>query len=598
MQNAILSVIMKPAYRILRSPISIVLGKLSHKRRIQLFLMLLLMFMSGLSELLSLAAVIPFLGAISNPEQLLSNRYFSDFTGAVGVTEPSQLIVLVCVIFMIAVALTASVRIVNLRLNGLMAALIGSDIAIDCYRRSISQTYEDQICRNNNELMVTLIDNVNLTVVAITCVLQMATGIVVSTFLLLGLFYFEPQISIFCLMLFGSSYVYTARKSRSELELNSKKIVLSSERQLECIRDSIAGIRDLIISSARDLYISDYSSEDLPKRKLQAINQYIGIAPRYKFEAIGLLAIALFSMFISLKARSGSELIPLLGALALCSQRLLPALQQIFNSWSTIKSFDSAIMSVVRLLDQPIILTADKSRPVNDFTSIAMEGVSFSYKNMEAKVLDKVCLTILKGECVGIVGESGSGKSTLIDLLMGLLEPTEGKILIDEKGLCDPSDPLLIERWRSTISHVPQTIFLSGASLAENIALGSSTKDIDMERVRLAAESACISGFIESLKDKFLTKVGHCGVLLSGGQRQRIGIARALYNQSSLLVLDEATSALDPHTESKVMQAIRNLPYGPTIVMISHRLESIRKCDKVISIRGGIVTLSNASEYC
>jgi ABC-type multidrug transport system fused ATPase/permease subunit len=221
--------------------------------------------------------------------------------------------------------------------------------------------------------------------------------------------------------------------------------------------------------------------------------------------------------------------------------------------------------------------------------SIVFKGVHFAYGFDLPEVLHGIDLEIHRGERIGIIGSTGSGKSTTLDLLMGLLLPTAGRILVDGEDLHDPSQPERLSAWRATIAHVPQSIYLLDSSIAENIAFGVPRHQINLEQVRKAAEQAQIATFIEKSPGGYNSFVGERGIRLSGGQRQRIGIARALYKQAQLLVFDEATSALDNVTERAVMEAIEGLSRDLTVIMIAHRLSTIARCDSVIKLCSGTV---------
>jgi ATP-binding cassette subfamily B protein len=271
--------------------------------------------------------------------------------------------------------------------------------------------------------------------------------------------------------------------------------------------------------------------------------------------------------------------------LALGAQRLLPLMQQLYGNWSVVVGNKAALIDVLALLNQPVPKQASEPdpEPVAFNQSIRFENLGFQYSRNSPWVLDGVELTISKGARVGIIGSTGSGKSTLLDLLMGLLEPTRGKIMVDGCVL----DQTNQRAWQRTVAHVPQSIFLSDASIAENIAFGISAGKIDFNRVRTAAQQAQISDFIESRVEGYGAAVGERGVRLSGGQRQRIGIARALYKQASVLIFDEATSALDNETELAVMHTIEGLSKDLTLFIIAHRLTTLKNCDVVIKLEGG-----------
>jgi ATP-binding cassette subfamily B protein len=292
--------------------------------------------------------------------------------------------------------------------------------------------------------------------------------------------------------------------------------------------------------------------------------------------------------------------LPLLGALALGAQRLLPVVQKVYEGWAQTRNAKGSLQTVLQLISQPLPLdlSQGRARPLALRQGLRFEAVHFAYGPELPQVLLGIDLNIRRGERIGIIGSTGSGKSTMLDLLMGLLKPTAGHILVDGKDLHDHEHPERLSAWRSTIAHVPQSIYLADSSIAENIAFGMLRDKIDMARVRQAAEQAQIAGFIESSHESYNSFVGERGIRLSGGQRQRIGIARALYKQARVLVFDEATSALDTDTEEAVMEAIEGLSNELTIVMIAHRLSTVSRCNRIFQVRNGTVTERATKSIC
>jgi ATP-binding cassette subfamily B protein len=304
-------------------------------------------------------------------------------------------------------------------------------------------------------------------------------------------------------------------------------------------------------------------------------------------ESLGMVLIALLAYGLSRQPGGIATALPVLGALALGAQRLLPALQQAYNAWATIRGSQASLGATIDLLNQPVSteLLLPPPTPMRFANSIRFENVRFRYSPTGPWVLDGLNLAIRKGERVAFVGSTGSGKSTTLDLLMGLIDPVGGRFLVDENSLSINQ----VRAWQRTIAHVPQSIFLADATIAQNIALGVVPADVNMERVRRAAKQAHIAEFIEGQQQGYDAIIGERGVRLSGGQRQRIGIARALYKEADVLVFDEATSALDNTTEQSVMEAIQGLGPHLTVVLIAHRLTTVRACDMIFELDGGRV---------
>ena len=326
----------------------------------------------------------------------------------------------------------------------------------------------------------------------------------------------------------------------------------------------------------------------MPLRQAQANVQIISTSPRLIIETLSMIIIILIAWYLSNESNGGLiDAIPVLGAIALGSQRLLPVLQQAYAGWSFIRSGRASLSAVVELLQQPLPENIDNSlvEPVSFNRVITLNNLYFSYDQTKDSILKDISLTIEKGERVGFVGSTGSGKSTLLDLIMGLLTPTKGDLLIDNIKITSRNHRM----WQSQIAHVPQNIFLSDSTILENIAFGIPLKEIDVERVKKAAEIAQISTTIESWALGYYELVGEDGIKMSGGQRQRIGIARALYKQAKVLILDEATSALDSYTEKMIIESINQLSKDVTMIMVAHRHSTLKKCTKIIELSNGSV---------
>jgi ATP-binding cassette subfamily B protein len=564
-------------------------GHLSRRRRLQLGVLLLVMLASGLAELVSLGAVLPFLAVLSDPERLWQQPLIQALAARVGFTAASDLLLPATLAFAAAVVLAALIRLANLWLNGRLAAAVGSDLSCEAYRRTLYQPYGVHVQRNSAAVITGTTTQIARTVLALTSLLQLITAEVVALGLLTGLLLIDWAVALGAAALFGSVYGLLAITARKELRRNSQRIAAAAKQQIKALQEGLGAIRDVLLDGNQRTYVEIYRQADRPQRQLQAKNQFLGAFPRYAVEALGLVAIALLGGLLVLQQGAGAAVIPLLGALALGAQRLLPALQQVYGSWSSLKGFNADLAGVLAMLNQPLPPQVTVAEPLPLRQAIRLESVHFRYGPDQPEVLRGLDLEIRRGERIGLIGSTGSGKSTTVDLLMGLLEPSQGRILVDGADLHDPAHPERLAAWRATIAHVPQSIFLADSSIAENIAFGIPKEQIDLERVRQAAEQAQIASFIESGTEGYDTFVGERGVRLSGGQRQRIGIARALYKQATVIVLDEATSALDMATEEAVMAELEGLSRELTVVMIAHRLSTVQRCDRVIRLAKGCI---------
>jgi ABC-type bacteriocin/lantibiotic exporter with double-glycine peptidase domain len=567
-------------------------GYFTLRRRLQLALLLLVMLSSGLAELVSLGAILPFLAVLTNPEQLWQQPWIQPLVLRVGFSQSQQLVLPAVIAFALAAVLAAVIRLLNLWLNGRLAAAVGSDLSCESYRRTLYQPYQVHVQRNSSTLITAMTQHVMLTVLALNAVLLIVSASLVAAGLLVGLLLIDWQVALATAGLFAISYGLVAISSRRQLRLNSERIAEANTQRVQALQEALGAIRDVLLDGTQPSYIDLYRRSDQPQRLAEARNVFLSVFPRYALEGLGLVVIAVLGGLLVLQRGSDSGVIPLLGALALGAQRLLPALQQIYSNWANLNAWSVSIDSVVQMLEQPLPQHQRSVEPVLLKESVRLHNVHFRYSTELPEVLKGLDLEIQRGERIGLIGSTGSGKSTLIDILMGLLPPSDGMLLVDGVDLHDPNNAGLLGGWRAAVAHVPQNIYLADSSLAENIAFGVPKNAIDMEKVRWAAQQAQIAGFIESNSEGYASFVGERGIRLSGGQRQRLGIARALYKQASVIILDEATSALDISTEDAVMEAVEGLSRNLTMVMIAHRLSTVQRCDRVVRLDHGSVVAS------
>jgi ABC-type multidrug transport system fused ATPase/permease subunit len=557
-------------------------------RRVEIGLTLLVMLASAGAEMLSLGALLPFLAVLSEPERLWRQPLVQYLASIFSLTGANQLLIPVTVSFILAALFAALIRLWNLWLNCRLAAAIGSDLSCEAYKRTIYQPYSVHLKQNSSTVISGITTFTMRTVLALIALLQMMTSAMVATGLLVAMLLINWTVALGTYILFGLIYFTISLIARRELTANSRRIAERSVQQVKALQEGLGAIRDVLLNGNQDKYLEIYRLVDWPQRQLLARNNFLGAFPRFLVEALGMSAIAVLGALM-VSQGSGTAVIPLLGVLALGTQRLLPCLQQIYASLTALRACNADMDGIVAMLDQPICLPANVSAPLPFQDKICFQDVHFKYDSDQPEVLNGLNFEICRGERIGLIGTTGSGKSTTVDLLMGLLKPTSGKVMVDGQDLHHPETSERLSSWWATIAHVPQTIYLADSSIAENIAFGVPLEDIDLIRVKQAAEQAQIASFIESGPNGYWNIVGERGIRLSGGQRQRIGIARALYKQARFLVFDEATSALDTSTEEAVISAVESLSKDLTIVMIAHRLSTVQRCDRVLKLDHGNV---------
>lgn len=561
---------------------------LSRRRQRQFGVLLGLMVISAFAEVVSLGAVLPFIGILTAPERVFNHPVVADLAQALGIATADQLVLPLTIVFATAALIAGAIRIFLLWVTTRLAVVSGADLSIEVYRRTLYQPYWVHAARNSSDTISGITSKVNITVFGVLLpLLTLISSFVLLAAVMIALIVIDPVIALVAIVGFGASYGLVTWLTRRRLERNSLRIAFEQTQVIKALQEGLGGIRDVLLDGTQPIYCDVYRQADHPLRQAHGNNIFIGGSPRFAMEALGMVLIAVLAYVLSRHAGGVATALPALGALALGAQRLLPALQQIYSAWASIVGSRASLAGTIELLDQP--LPADvlqpTSAPLRFQKDIRFNAVRFRYTNDGPWVLDGLNLVISKGARVGFVGSTGSGKSTTLDLLMGLLMPTQGVLLVDGH----PIRGKRIRAWQRTIAHVPQNIFLADTTLAENIAFGVPRGDIDMDRVRQVARQAQIAEFIESRPEGYNAYVGERGIRLSGGQRQRIGIARALYKQATVLVFDEATSALDNATEQSVMDAITALNRDLTVLLIAHRLTTVRRCDSIVELEGGRV---------
>lgn len=561
---------------------------LSGRRRRQFLLIMVLMLVSAFLEVVSLGAVLPFLSILVAPDHVLRYPVVGDLALAWGITSADELVLPLTITFAAGVISAAAIRITLLWANTKIAFASGADLGIDVYRRTLYQTYQAHLARNSSEVISGITNKINSVVFGVLLPsLTLISSLLILLAITFALVVIDPMVATVAAIVFGASYALITWITRKRLQFNSQLIAHEQTQVVKALQEGLGGIRDVLLDGTQSIYCDIYRQADHLLRRAQGNNTFIGSSPRFIMEALGMVLIAALAYALSQKVGGVSTALPVLGALALGAQRMLPALQQVYSAWVSIASNHAALADVIYLLDQPLPaeLLQPAPAPLLIESEIRFNNVSFRYTNDSPWVLDSLNLSIPKGARVGLVGSTGSGKSTVLDLLMGLLMPSKGELLVN--GL--PINGNRLRAWQQTIAHVPQVIYLADTTIAENIAFGVQRNAIDMDRVYQAARQAQIADFIESNSSGYDACVGERGIRLSGGQRQRIGIARALYKQASVIVFDEATSALDNITEQSVMEAIEGLNRDLTIILVAHRLTTVKRCDTIIELSHGTV---------
>jgi ABC-type multidrug transport system fused ATPase/permease subunit len=564
---------------------------LSPRRRRQLMGLQLLSLIAAAGEVANLGALLPFLRLLANPQQGLRSL------GTLAIpfrNLPEQHILLILGLAFMGVVVTSSVlRVLTIRSQLRLTALITADLGQQVFSTVLRRPFSWHLGQNSSTVLGYLTKDVDQVSGSIQALLMMVVNLAIVLMLGVSLIALAPAVMAVVGALLAGFYLLVFRFTRGSLRADGQTLTRNYQSSLQVAQEALGGIRDVVLDRSQPFFESAYASRNTKYRlAIAAINTKAQV-PRYLIECFAVLLIVGLSMSLALSGQGIERQLPLLGTLVLGAYRLLQPLQQCFGALSSLQANQASLHRIAPFLQLPELPTF----PVIQFSAIhhgtldaatpyvRLECVNFRYSPTGPWVLQELNLEIQRGERLAFVGSTGSGKSTCSDLLLGLLQPSSGRVLVLGDDLHGRLG--LVEAWQRRVSHVPQQIYLSDASFSANIAFGVPSEEIDLQRVHRAAELARISQLIENSSQGYETVVGERGVRLSGGQRQRIGIARALYKQTELLVLDEATSALDNRTEAEVMAAVEALDRNITVILIAHRLSTVKRCDRIVLMEQG-----------
>ncbi len=553
----------------------------------RILLLLLVIVVAALLEMAMLAAVVPLVSVLMDSQMVEQGAAGSSapLLGLFGQLSQSTLLGLVVVV----VALSAFSRVLVLRMSTEYALAIGMQFQTGYFRIVLNRDYEHVVNQSSSENVSLITQKVQLVIVNyILGVLTTLASVVSGIGVVIVLIWFSKPVVLFALLALAASYVVIARFTRGRLKRYGSDLQMYNPKKIQSIQEGLGGIRDVVMAGNQEQFVDRFAHAARRVETANARIVFYNSVPKPILEALGIGSIAGIAWAAQQGNFSGANLLPLLGVFALGMLRLLPYMQQIFSQWTRLVSGHPVLAELLNELDgfsalaeQDDQLHVTAAIPFNE--SIALQHVGFSYKNVSTPVLSDIDLTINKGEYIGIVGPTGSGKSTLVDMLMGLLPPSTGLVAIDGQPLNADNRA----QWRKRVAHVPQKLFLTQGTIAENIAFGVSAESIDMDRIEQCSRHAHLHEFILGLPAGYETQVGEDGVRLSGGQRQRIGLARALYSDCDVLVLDEATNALDNATELAVVDELLSLDRGYTLIAIAHNLRTVAQCHRIVVVGEG-----------
>ena len=571
---------------------------LSSEQRKKFYLVQILVFLSSLSELVGIASIVPFMTIVSDVSIIHDNKFLQELYILSGLSNELDFVIMIGIMVLILLIASSAISIFTSWRLSMFATKVGAEIADRLFEYYLNRNWLFHSTQNSSEFTKkVVIETRRVTNGILNPVMSMNARIVLSSMMIIGLTIYEPYIAFVGFITFFIAYLILFYVVRERLHRNGKVMSNVNGKRFILLNEGFGGIKDILLYNRSKKFTDDFKKTGIKLAYSEGNTLTLGLMPRYIIELLAFAMIISLTLYL-LMTNSGSinSVLPLLSLYAVSSIKILPAFQQIYLGFANLKSNMPAFESIKNDLKNSRYKKNIASFQKDDIflrNKIILDNISFTYPNKNDPAISNLSLSIKANSIVGIVGHSGSGKSTLIDLLLGLIEPDAGKMLIDDNVLS--ADNML--SWQNKIGFVPQTIFLSEGSIAENIAFGVPECDIDFDQINRCLDLAQLNDFVSSLDDGIYSKVGERGVNLSGGQRQRIGIARALYQNANILIFDEATSSLDGLTEKNIMNAIEKLIGKKTIIIVAHRLNTIINCDKIFLIdRGCLVDSGSYSD--
>ena len=535
------------------------------------------MLISGLSELVTMLLLVPFLVALSGPDRLMTVAGMHFLASLFGLSKSQQLLLPLTLLLSSSALLGALLRSHALWINCRLAACIGHDLSITAYGSILQAEHGFLLERNSSDLIGALESIDDFISYVLRPLLQTISALLIALVVGIGLVVIHPALAILLALIASLVYIIVSRLASRRLHLVRTSLAGLQATRLRIQQESMEGIRHIRISGTGQHFLRRYAEADNQWRMFDGKSHFFALVPRYVIEGVGIVLLCTIAFFL-FALKGAAVAIPTVGLLTLATQRFLPSVQEAYSLLSLARLRRYTLKQVLLIMREAghIGCIGCQSLLQNSFLghlsefshSIRFEDVYFSYPNGRL-VFESLNLVAEKGARIAIVGPTGSGKSTLIDLLIGFQKPSKGAIWIDNQCLIDEQLDRRLS-WQSQIAYVPQSVYLTDGTILENIAFGADADVIDARRVEQASQDACMESFLSTLPDGLMTRVGQCGSRLSGGQRQRIGIARALYQNKHILILDEPTNSLDDATEEAVIESLQALPPTMTIIVVTH----------------------------
>lgn len=571
------------------------------KEKVRFVVIMVLAIITALFQALGIASVLPFMNMVMEPSIIESNEHLSYFYNLFNFQNTSSFIIYTGILVLAIIIIGNAVSAITHWLKIAFVWRNNHKLSVALLKKYLSLPYSYFLNQNTSDLGKNILAEVqNLTQNFILPFLKIVTGLVLTFVIFVMLLYVNPQMTLIAAVVLISLYLLIYFRFSVRIKRGGERRIIENKRRFQLAGEALGGIKDVKVLGKESYFVEDFGKHSEKFNNLQAWHQIVGKIPKYIMEIFAFGGVVVLVLFLVSSGQSTAEIIPLIGFFAFAGYRLMPALQDIFDSF-TIFRFNKAVLNKIHkdmkekgIERKEVLSKKSILEPISFKKEIELKDISFFYPQTRKKVLEDINLKIKKNTSVAIIGSTGSGKTTLADIILALFFPQEGKIIVDGVEIKEEN----ARNWQVNIGYVPQQIYLSDNTIMHNIAFGVPNDEIDMKQVKNVAKMANIDEFIEKeLSNGYETLIGERGIRLSGGQRQRVGIARALYHDPEILMFDEATSSLDNVTEKMVLDAIDTISKLKTMVIIAHRLTTIKNCDNIYLIdRGKIVASGTYDE--
>lgn len=570
------------------STIKQMLDVFDKKQKKRLVWITLIIFIGGFAELIGVSSILPFINLILDYDAMMKNKYIAMFCNVTGITDPNMVIVSVAIGIILIFILKNVYVVFQAKLQYEFSYFGLRDLRCRMMDAYLHQKYPFHLEHNSAELIRNVNTDCNMFYATVLNFLQLITEVVVCAMIGLYLIYSDPIIALGVVVSMAFFLFVFMKKFRKIFDKMGAAYRVYDAGMLKCMQQSFGGIKEIKISDKEDFFQNSFYKTTTDLARNQSTNGIYNSIPKPVMET---LCIGSLMILVAIRVCMGTDptkFVSTLSVFALGAFRLLPSINKISGHIGVIMYDKAAVAAVHRELAEIDAINdterKESGKPMTFEKSVNIENLTFKYDTADKAVLSNISLEIPKNKSVAFIGPSGAGKTTTVDLILGVLNPQSGKITVDGVDIHDN-----MGGWHDKIGYIPQVIYMMDDTIRNNIAFGVPADQIKDEDVWAALEEAQLKDFVKSLEKGLDTEIGEMGVRLSGGQRQRIGIARALYKKPEVLVLDEATSALDNDTETAVMEAIDSLQGKMTMLIIAHRLTTIKNCQIVYEIKDGTV---------